>query len=60
MNFESDAERYFTKTYKNSRQEVKPLVITETYYKKYPKNKFWHAILGVTKENYLKVLERVK
>ena len=59
MNFESDAERYITKTYKNSRQEVKPLVITETYYKKHPKNKFWHAILGVTKENYLKVLERV-
>ena len=59
MNFESDAERYLTKTYKNSRQEVKPLVITETYYKKHPKNKFWHAILGVTKENYLKVLERV-
>ena len=59
MNFESDAERYLTKTYKNSRQEVKPLVITETYYRKHPKNKFWHAILGVTKENYLKVLERV-
>ena len=60
MNFESDAERYLTKTYKNSRQEVKPLVITETYYRKHPKNKFWHAILGVTKDNYLKVLERVK
>lgn len=48
MTFETYAEKYLNPEYP----------ITPDFYRKYPRNKFWHVIHDVTKENYLQVMAK--